>query len=74
MIEINVKCIESGRESTKVYCKGSVRGNGDDLRCEMVGVLIMFDEVEGGEILCDAFGEFLAEKMARKAKGAKDDD
>lgn len=37
MIEISVELIESGKEDVKLNCNGSIRGNGDDLRREMVG-------------------------------------
>ena len=73
MIDISVELIENGKEGVKLNCNGSVRGNGDDLRREMVGVLLMFDEIASGKILCDAFEEFLHEKFARKLGKRKDE-
>ncbi len=68
MINISVEFIEEGKEGVKVNCNGSITGKGGDIRREMVGALLMFDEVCNGEILCDAFEEFLKQKMnGRKA-------
>lgn len=70
MINICVEFIEKGKEGVKVNCNGTITGRGCDIRREMVGALLMFDEVSDGEILCDALEEFLEQKM----KGVKDDD
>lgn len=76
MINISVECIKSGKTGAKLLCNGSVRGDGDDIRREMVGALLMFDEINGGDILRDAFGDFLAERTARKMgkKRGEDDE
>lgn len=73
MIEISVERIDKDNEGVKLICNGSIRGNGYDLRREMVGALLMFDEVGGGNILCDAFEEFVHEKFARKGGKRKDE-
>ncbi len=74
MIEINVKCTDNNEKGARLICDGSIRGNGDDLRREMVGALLMFDKIADGDILCDALCEFIEEKMARKYGRKRDDD
>lgn len=73
MIDIKLEVVESGKAGVKVNCNGCCTGNGDTLRHEMVGALLLFDEIANGAILCDAFGEFLEEKMARKKRKRKDE-
>lgn len=71
MIEISVKTLEKNENSAHLECRGAIKGKGGDIRREMVGALQMFDEVSGGEILCDAFAEFLEIKMKDRSE---DDD
>ena len=71
MINISVKTLEKSKKGAYVECRGAITGNGGDIRREMIAALQMFDEVADGNILCDAFDEFLAIKM--KGEGEDDD-
>lgn len=76
MINIRVEVVNTtkDRKAAEIQCEGHIKGNGADLRHEMIGVLQSLDKVAGGAPLRDALTEFFADKVMSKMAGAKDDD
>ena len=68
MIELHVSSELLENDEIKIRFKGKCEGNRELLVREIAEVLARFDELQDGEILCDAFDVFLSKQIEEHNK------